>query len=54
MKTVKEFEIVIWIVNSILFIIGFAITGLDTFIQLSMVCIIMARIAGLNKELNNK
>jgi len=54
MKTIKEFETVIWIISSILFIIGFAITGLDTFLQLSMVCVIMARIVSLKNEIKNK
>jgi|WetSurMetagenome_2_1015567.scaffolds.fasta_scaffold1564124_1 hypothetical protein len=52
MKTIKEFEFIIWIIASILFLVCYVIIPKDTFLNLSMVAIIIARISALKNEIN--
>ena len=53
MKTFMKYEFIGWLALWVLFTIAYAIIGIDNFVLLSLVVIIMGRIAELKNEINS-
>ena len=53
MKTFMKYEFIGWLALWVLFTIAYAIIGIDNFVLLSLVIIIMGRIAELKNEINS-